>query len=66
MDQEQNIKLSLEQEFYLKAFEEQVKQISLEQAKVLLSQIQRQLLLREAMFKHFLKESLLSGFPPIN
>ncbi|NEQ20979.1 MAG: hypothetical protein F6K28_17475 [Microcoleus sp. SIO2G3] len=60
------MKLSLEQEFYLKVFEEQIKQISLEQAKVLLSQIQRQLLLREALFKKMLKESLLSDFPPTN
>ena len=66
MEQEQNIKLSLEQEFYLKVFEEQIKQISLEQAKVLLSRVQRRLLLREALFKKMLKESLLSDFPPAN
>lgn len=62
MEQEQEIRLSLEQEFNHKAFEEQIKRISLEQAKVLLSDLHRHLLLREAYIKNFIKQSLLSDF----
>ena len=57
MEQEQQIGLSLEQQFTLKAFDEQIKHISLEQAKILLSDLHRQLLLREAYFKHFMKKA---------
>ena len=60
MEQEQQIRLSLEQEFNQKAFEEQIKQMSLEQAKVLLSDLHRYLLLREVYIKNFIKQSLLS------
>lgn len=63
MEQNQPIGLSLEQQFTLRAFEEQIKPISLEQAKVLLSDLYRQLLLRESYFKDFIKQSLLPDFP---
>ncbi len=63
MEHEQQIGLSLEQQFTLKAFDEQIKHISLEQAKVLLSDLHRQLLVREAYFKHFIKQSLFMDFP---
>lgn len=56
--------LSLEQEFNQKAFEEQIKPISLEQAQVLLSDLHRQLLLREVYIKNFIKHNLLSDFSP--
>lgn len=62
MEQEQQIGLSLEQEFNQKAFEEKIKQISLEQAKVLLSDLHRHLLQREVYIKNFIKQSLLSDF----
>ena len=64
MEHESSIELSLEQQFQLKVFEEQIKTINLEQAKVLLSQLFKQLSLREAYFKHFVKHSLLNDFPP--
>ncbi|HBB32145.1 MAG TPA: NblA-related protein [Cyanobacteria bacterium UBA8803] len=50
------MRLSLEQEFNLKAFEEQIKDINLEQAKVLLTELYRQLSWREAYFKYFIKQ----------
>lgn len=56
--------LSLEQEFNQKAFEEQIKPISLEQAQILLSDLHRQLLLREVYIKNFIKHNLLSDFLP--
>lgn len=62
MEQSQQIGLSLEQEFNQKAFEDQIKRISLEQAKVLLSDLHRHLLLREVYIKNFIKQSLLSDF----
>jgi len=49
-------------EIYLKAFEEQIKPISIEQAQILLFELQRQLLLQEAYFKRFIKQSLLTNF----
>ncbi len=63
MESEQPIELSLEQKFILRSFEEQIKNISLEQAKVLLTELHRQLLLRETYFKYFIKQSLLPDFP---
>jgi len=62
MEQEQPIGLSLEQEFNQKAFEEKIKRISLEQAKLLLSDLHRNLLLREVYIKNFIQQSLLSDF----
>jgi hypothetical protein len=61
--EEEQLGLSLEQEFQLKAFEEQTKHINLEQAKELLYQLHRQLLVREAYFKHFIKQSILADYP---
>jgi hypothetical protein len=63
MEQEHPMALVLEQEFKLQAFEEQIKDISLEQAKFLLSQLNRQLLLRETYFKRFIKKSLPTDSP---
>ncbi|MGQ4646714.1 NblA/ycf18 family protein [Lyngbya aestuarii] len=62
MENEQKIALSLEQQFRIKAFDEQIKNVSLEQAKVLLSELHRQLLLREAYFKYFVQHSLVVDF----
>jgi hypothetical protein len=63
MEPEQQIGLSLEQEFNLRSFDQQIENINLEQAKVLLSQLHKQLLLREAYFKHFIKQSLIQDIP---
>jgi hypothetical protein len=63
MEPEQQIGLSLEQEFNLRSFDQQIENINLEQAKVLLSQLHKQLLLREAYFKHFIKQSLIKDNP---
>ncbi|HEY9666589.1 MAG TPA: NblA/ycf18 family protein [Coleofasciculaceae cyanobacterium] len=63
MEQDEPIGLSLEQQFTLRAFEEQIKPISLEQAKTLLSDLYRYLLLREAYFKDFIKQGMLPNFP---
>lgn len=63
MEHEPQIKLSLEQEFQIRAFEEQITNISLEQAKILLSGLFKQLSLREAYVKHFIRQSLLNDFP---
>lgn len=63
MESERQIGLSLEQQFTLRAFEEQIKNASLEQAKALLYDLYRQLLLRETYFKDFIKQSLLPDFP---
>lgn len=62
MKQDKPIGLSLEQQFTIRAFEEQIKPISLEQAKTLLSDLYRYLLLREAYFKDFIKQGLLPDF----
>lgn len=64
MEEDEQIGLSLEQEFQLKAFEAQTQNISLEQAKELLAQLHRQLLLKEVYFKHFIKQSFFTDFPP--
>lgn len=64
MGQDQPIQLSLEQQFNLRAFEEQIKGISLEQAQILLSDLHKQLLVREAYFKHFIRQNLLGEPSP--
>jgi hypothetical protein len=63
MESDRQIGLSLEQQFTLRAFEEQIKNASLEQAKALLYDLYRQLLLRETYFKDFIKQSVLPDFP---
>ncbi|NEO31269.1 MAG: NblA-related protein [Symploca sp. SIO3C6] len=64
MEKEPPIQLSLEQQFNLRAFEEHIKGITLEQAQILLSDLHRQLLVREAYFKHFIRQSLLGEPSP--
>lgn len=49
------IKLSLEQEFNLRNFADQVQQMSREQAQDFLINLHKQMLLREKMYQHFLK-----------
>ena len=48
-------KLSLEQKFNVRSFENQVKKMSQEQAQDFLIQLYQEMLLRENMYKDFLK-----------
>ena len=49
--------LSLEQQFNLRAYEEEVKRMDSEQAQQLLLQVLRQLMVKENVIKHLLKQS---------
>lgn len=49
------VKLSLEQQFSIKSFESQVKNMSREQAQDFLVQLYEQMIVRENMYKQFLK-----------
>ena len=50
----QPTQLSLEQEFKLKRFADQVKLMSREQAQELLIELHRQMMIKEKMYQHFL------------
>ena len=52
---EKPVELSLEQQFNLRSFETQVKQMSLEQAQQFLVKLYAQMMMRETMYKHFLR-----------
>jgi hypothetical protein len=49
------IELSLEQQFSLRSFQDQVEHMSREQAQHFLIKLYEQMMLRETMYKHFLK-----------
>ncbi len=49
-------KLSLEQSFNLKVYEEQVKGLSQDQAQTFLLEVLRQLMIKENVIKHLLKQ----------
>jgi len=49
------IELSLEQEFNIRSFSDQVDRMSREQAQEFLVNLYRQMMLKEEMYKHFLK-----------
>jgi hypothetical protein len=49
------IELSLEQQFNLRSFQDQVANMSREQAQQFLIKLYEQMMLRETMYKHFLK-----------
>jgi hypothetical protein len=51
----QSMNLSLEQQFSLRSFENQVERMSREQAQDFLIQLYEQMIVRENMYKHFLK-----------
>lgn len=51
----QPIQLSLEQQFNIRSFETQVKQMSREQAQDFLVKLYEQMIMRENMYKQFLK-----------
>ncbi|KGF73897.1 NblA-related protein [Neosynechococcus sphagnicola sy1] len=52
----QSIELSLEQKFSIRSFENQVEKMSREQAQHFLVQLYEQMMVRETMYKHFLKQ----------
>jgi hypothetical protein len=49
------IELTLEQQFSIRSFETQVQQMSREQAQDFLVKLYEQMVMRENMYKHFLK-----------
>jgi len=51
----QSVPLSLEQQFTLRSFEDQVKHMSREQAQEFLVNLYRQMLQQENMYKEFIK-----------
>ncbi len=65
MESGKPIELSLEQEFNLKAFEQRIQPVNLEQSKILLVNLYRQLLLREAYCKEILKKSIFADSPKL-
>lgn len=52
---EKPIELTLEQQFSIRSFETQVQQMSREQAQDFLVKLYEQMVMRENMYKHFLK-----------
>ncbi|HIK54389.1 MAG TPA: NblA/ycf18 family protein [Synechococcales cyanobacterium M55_K2018_004] len=53
---DQPVELTLEQQFNLRSFETQVERMSREQAQQFLVKLYEQMMLRETMYKHFLKQ----------
>lgn len=51
----QHYELSLEQQFNLRSFESQVAHMSREQAQEFLVKLYEQMMMRETMYKHFIK-----------
>jgi len=49
------VELSLEQQFSLRSFETQVEKMSREQAQQFLVKLYEQMIMRETMYKHFLR-----------
>ncbi len=52
---DQPIELTLEQQFNLRSFQDQVERMSREQAQQFLIKLYEQMMMRETMYKHFLK-----------
>ena len=50
------MELSLEQQFNIRSFETQVRQMSREQAQEFLLKMYEQMMVKENMYKHFLKQ----------
>jgi hypothetical protein len=55
MNEQLPVGLTLEQQFSLRSFESQVQRMSHEQAQDFLVKLYEQMMLRETMYKHFLK-----------
>jgi Phycobilisome degradation protein nblA len=54
---EMSIELSLEQKFNLKLYEEQIRDLSPEQSRTFLLEVMRQLMVKENMIKHLVKQA---------
>jgi Phycobilisome degradation protein nblA len=54
---EMPMELSLEQQFMLNVYKQQVKELSQEQAQAYLLEVLRQMMVKENMFKHLLKHA---------
>lgn len=52
------IELSLEQQFKLKVYREQVRGLTLEQSQEYLLEVMRQLMVKENMIKHLVKQAI--------
>jgi hypothetical protein len=52
------VELSIEQQFSLRAFSEQVKDLSQEQAQSFLVDMYRQMIVKEKMYQNFLRQGL--------
>jgi Phycobilisome degradation protein nblA len=52
------VELSLEQQFSLRAFSEQVKDLSQEQAQSFLVDMYKQMIIKEKMYQNFLRQGL--------
>jgi len=52
---DQSIELTLEQQFSLRSFQTQVSQMSHEQAQDFLLKLYEHMMMRETMYRHFLK-----------
>ena len=53
------MELSLEQKFTLKLYEEQVQDLSVEESQEFLLEVLRQLMVKDNMVKHLLRERLM-------
>lgn len=57
--------LSLEQQFNLRSFETQVQKMSREQAQEFLVKLYEQMMVRETLYKKFIKHEWGIGKPPL-
>jgi hypothetical protein len=56
--------LSMEQEFSIRSFADQVKHLSREEAQDFLVNLYRQMMMKETMYKHFLAQEWGIASPP--
>jgi hypothetical protein len=60
----QAFELSMEQEFSIRSFEDQVQHLSQEEARDFLVKLYRQMVMKETMYKHFLAQEWGIGSQP--
>lgn len=60
----ESMQLTLEQQFNLRSFETQVEKMSREQAQMFCVKLYEQMLMRETMYKHFLRHEWGIGPSP--
>ena len=65
MDMDKSINLSIEQEFNLKLFSDQVQQLTHEQTKALLIETNRQMTIRDNLYRDLLKQYMGIGSEPM-